>query len=140
MTAEPSNPTRRLPNGSVAAPSNSNGILTELDAPNGQVTSELQGGRAGLSNVGGDECDLRVLLHGEEVVAAQVGITLLVAGVDAGRLNGQLAGRLGEVGAIDNRAALELVERAADLGDHCVPGYEPDTSVARVDDVAAGQV
>ena len=95
---------------------------------------------AGLLDVGGDEGDLRVLLHGEEVVAAQVGVALLVAGVDAGGLDGQLTGRLGEVGAVDDRAALELVELAADLGDHRVPGDEPDAGVGRVEDVGAGQV
>src|SRR4029450_11733279 len=92
------------------------------------------------ADVGGDEGDLGVLLHGEEVVAAQVGIALLVAGVDAGRLDGQLAGRLGQVGAVEDRVALEVVERAADLGDHRVPGDEPDTGVGRVDDVVSGQV
>ena len=45
-----------------------------------------------------------------------------------------------EVGAVEDRAALELVERAADLGDHRVPGDEPDAGVGRVDDVVAGQV
>ena len=70
----------------------------------------------------------------------QVGIALLVAGVDAGRLDGQLAGRLGQVSAVEDRVALEVVERAADLGDHRVPGDEPDTGVGRVDDVVSGQV
>ena len=47
---------------------------------------------------------------------------------------------LGEVGAVDDGAALELVERAADLGDHRVPGDEADAGVGGVDDVGAGQV
>ena len=95
---------------------------------------------AGLVDAGGDEGDLRVLLDGEEVVAAQVAVALLVAGVDAGGLDGQLRGGLGEVVGVDDGGALELVERAADLGDHRVPGDEPDAGVGRVDDVGAGQV
>jgi hypothetical protein len=39
-----------------------------------------------------------------------------------------------------DRAALELVERSADLGDHRVPDDEPDPGVGRVDDVVTGQV
>jgi hypothetical protein len=94
------------------------------DAPDGQVTGELQGG-AGLADIGADEGDLRVFHHGEEVVAARVRIALLVASVDAERLDGELAGRLGEVGVIEDRAALELVECAADLGDHRVLSRVP---------------
>ena len=124
MTAEPSKPTRRLPYGSVAAPSNSNGIVTELVTPHGQVTGELQSARAGLANVGGHEGDLRVLLHGEEVIAAQVGIALLVG--SRCWLPGSSAGRsIIGLALPTTGAALELIESAADLGDHRMPGDEP---------------
>ena len=46
-------------------------------------------------------------------------------------LDGQLGGRLGEVGGVDDGAALELVEGAADLGDHGVAGDEADAGVRR---------
>ena len=42
--------------------------------------------------------------------------------------------------AVDGGAALELVERAADLGHHRVPGHEADAGVGGVEDVGAGQV
>ena len=41
---------------------------------------------------------------------------------------------------VDDGGALELVERAADLGDHRVPGDEADAGVRRVEGVGAGQV
>ena len=41
---------------------------------------------------------------------------------------------------VDDGAALELVELAADLGHHRVPGHEADAGVRGVEDVGAGQV
>ena len=90
---------RSLPNGSVAAPSKSNGTVTELVTPlmvRSPVSSKLAS--PVCVDAGGDEGDLRVLLHAEEVVAAQVLVALGVAGVDAGGLDGQLGGGLGRVG------------------------------------------
>ena len=104
------------------------GFFIELASRSGDV----EAGRAGLLDGGGGEGDLRVLVHREEVVAAQVAVALLVAGVDAGGLDGQLRGGLGEVVGVDDGAALELVELAADLGDHRVAGHEPDAGVGLV--------
>ena len=94
----------------------------------------------GHAYAGGGEGDLRVLVHREEVVAAQVAVALLVAGVDAGGLDGHLDLGVLELLAGGDRGALELVERAADLGHHRVPGDEAQAAVGRVDGVAAGEV
>ena len=62
-----------------------------------------------------------------------------VAGVDAGGLDGQLQVRGGRVLGVEVAGAVELVERAADLGDHGVAGDEADPAVGRVDGVVAGE-
>ena len=70
---------------------------------------------------------------------AQVAVAVGVAGVDAGGLDGQLQVRVGRVLGVEVAGALELVERAADLGDHGVAGDEADAAVGGVDGVGAGQ-
>src|SRR3954454_1928321 len=140
MTTEPSKPTRRFPNGSVAAPSNSNGMVTLLVTPlmvRSPVSSTLLGpvwwmpveanvisgyssmARKSLLRRWASRCSLRV---------SMLAAWMVRVAVDA------------EVLGIDDRAALELVERAADLGDHRVPGDEPDPGVRGVDAPGAGEV
>src|SRR3546814_16933043 len=69
----------------------------------------------------------------------QVPVAVGVAGVDAGRLDRQLEVRVRRLLGVEVAGALELVERAADLGDHGVAGHEPDPAVGGVDGGGAGQ-
>src|SRR5664280_1606156 len=71
------------------------------DALDGQVAGELERGVVDLARAGGDERDLRVVVHREEVVAAQVLVALRVAGVDAGGLDRDRCGGGGRVGAVE---------------------------------------
>jgi hypothetical protein len=68
-----------------------------------------------------------------------VAVTLLVAGVNAVDLDADLDARLARVGAVDDSSSVEVVERAADLGDHRMPSDEADAGVAGVEGVRAGQ-
>src|SRR5690606_3468900 len=103
------------------------------DALDGQIPADAEGGLVDDLDAGGDEPDLRVVLHVEEVVAAQVGIAVSVARVDAGGLDHQLGAGAGGVLGVEVAGALELIEVAADLGDHRVTGDEADAAVRRVD-------
>ncbi len=85
------------------------------------------------------EGDLRVGVHVEEVVGAEVAVPVGVAGVDAGGLDRQLQlRRASGSSASKEPRAREVVERTADLGDHGVAGDEADAAVGRVDRVGAG--
>ena len=109
------------------------------DALDGEVAGDPVVLGVDLLDRGGGEGDLRVGLHVEEVVALEVAVAVGVAGVDAGGLDGQLQVRVGRVLGVEVAGAVELVERAADLGDHGVAGDEADPAVGRVDGVGAGQ-
>ena len=77
----------------------------------------------------------------EEVVAAQVArraAALRVSMLAAWMVSVDAWSR--RVGAVDDGGALELVERAADLGHHRVPGDEADAGVRGVDGLGAGEV
>src|SRR5690606_17982412 len=110
------------------------------DALDGQVTGDVESVLTGLLDLGGGEGDLRVLVQLQEVTAAQVGVTIGVARVDAVGLDRHRGARLARVGAVDGGGAGELVERAADLGDHRVPGHEAQAGVRGVQLVSAGQL
>src|SRR5690606_15143916 len=99
----------------------SNGQVT-LDPVDGFVVRRLDRSR--------DELDRRVLLHGEEIVAAEVVVPILVAGVDRGRLDGHPATAVGGVLSVELQGAFELVEVASYLGNHGVAGHEAETAVA----------
>ena len=91
MTTEPSKPTRSLPNGSAAAALEGEVDGDGLgDALDGQVAGDADDVVADRGDRGGDEGDLGVVRDVEEVVAAQVAVALLVAGVDAVDLDGDL--------------------------------------------------
>src|SRR5690606_20519212 len=72
--------------------------------------------------------------------ATQMGVTIRVARVDARRLDRHGGRRAGRIGPIEVELAFELVEGAAHLGDHRVPGLEPDAAVRRVEGVGAGEL
>ncbi len=81
-----------------------------------------------------------MLVHGEEVVASQVGVPIGVAGVDRLGLQGEPAAGAGGLLGIDLEAPLEVVEGAPHLGHHGVPGHEPEAAVRRIDRIGAGQL
>ena len=83
------------------------------------------------------EGQLRVVRDVEEVVGAQVVVTLRLVGVDAGRLDDRVQG--GVLGVLGHRKGARYVgEAAPDLGADEVAGDEPDLGVRRVDGVGAG--
>src|SRR6185437_2605709 len=100
-----------------------------------QVPGEVEAVVAHLFRRGTGEGDLGELVHGEKVVAAQVGVALGVAGVDAVRLDHELRPRLRRGLLVEVDLSLDLGERAAHLRHHGVAGHEADASVGRVDDV-----
>src|SRR5262249_30355555 len=85
------------------------------------------------------EGDRRVAIRVEEVVGAQVAVALLVSGVDARDSQRHLDGRLRRVVAVQHRGSLELVERAAHLGDHRVSSAEAEAAVRAINGVVAGK-
>src|SRR5690606_15643426 len=109
------------------------------DVLDGQVTGEPVGRLVQLLDAGGDEGDLRILLDVQEVVGAQVFVTLLVARVDAGGLDAYRRRGLRRVLTVEIQVAFEVVEATTNLGDHRVPGDEPDPRVRGVEGVVAGQ-
>src|SRR5882757_3949583 len=109
------------------------------DALDGEVAGEPVVLRVHALNVRRDEADLRVSGGVEEVVGAQVPVALLVAGVDAAHLGGQVDVRVGRVVQVQMSDTREVVERAADLGHHRVPRSEADAAVRGVDGPGAGQ-
>src|SRR3954453_7402742 len=145
VTTEPSPPTRWLRDAVVPDRVGPRGGVLEGDgdrpghATDRQVAGHHELGVTGRLDPGRHEGDLRVLVHRQEVVAAQVLVALAVAGVDALRLDRHAPGRVGRVLAVDVERALELVERAAHLGHHRVPRAEPDPGVRGVDRVVTGQ-
>src|SRR3954447_21370886 len=127
----------RVLGGALELQRDGHGLRDVLD---GQVAGDLEVGAAVVLDGGRDEPDLGVVLDVEEVVGAQVPVALSVAGVDAVDLQGDGDGGVGRVLAVDRRGPLDLVERAADLGDHGVAGDEADPGVRRVEGVLAGQL
>ena len=80
-----------------------------------------------------------VVVDVEEVGRADVGVALLLAGVDRGEVDGRgHAGLDGVLGGDD--LAGELAEVAADLADHHVADREADRRVDRIDGPGAGDV
>jgi nucleotide-binding universal stress UspA family protein len=63
-----------------------------------------------------------------------VAVSVGVAGVDAGCLDRQLEVGVRGVVGVELAGAFEIVERAADLGEHRVAGDEADSAVGRVAD------
>src|SRR4029079_18068817 len=92
-----------------------------------------------LLDRGALEGDLREGRGVEEVVGAQVAVSLLVAGVDAGDVDADLRGGRGRVGGVEVDRGGGGGGSGADLGDHRVAGHEADAAVAGVDGVVAGQ-
>ncbi len=105
-----------------------------------EVTGDVVRRVVDTLHAGAGEGDLRILLHVEEVVAAQVRVAVAVARVDAVGLDRHLQVGVLRVLGVERPAALELVERTADLGDHRVAGDEADAAVRRIDRVVAGEI
>jgi hypothetical protein len=76
----------------------------------------------------------RVAGYVEEVGGPQVVVATLVAGVDAGQVDGGGHGHIGRVRRGDH-LAVESAESAADLADHHVPYGESDLGVDGIDTV-----
>src|SRR5690606_15413229 len=109
------------------------------DVLDGQVAGHLNG-VALDGEVGALEGPGGVVLHVEEVGRADVAVAVGVAGVDRRGVDGDLEVRVGRVGAVDDGLALELLEGAADLGDHRVAGHEGEGGVGGVEDVGAVEI
>src|SRR5699024_9558164 len=82
------------------------------DVADGEVTGQLVLGVGNLLDPRGDERDLRELVRREEVVAAQVTVTVRTAGVDARGLDRELRRGRCWVVPIDREGAGEVVELA----------------------------
>src|SRR5690606_16544704 len=108
----------------------------ELDllghAVHSQIAEEHELTLVEALHAGAAEGQLRVVLHVEEVWADQVLVAVLGTGGDAGgadlRRNGGLQRLVG-----DGDRAADVVESAANLRHHQVPGDETDSRVGRID-------
>src|ERR1022692_232390 len=81
----------------------------------------------------------RVVGRVEEVLAGHITVTVLVAGVDRGRVDGHRGRRLHRVIRRDD-LALELGEVPADLADHQVARDKADMRMAGIDVPGSGDV
>src|ERR1700753_593878 len=91
------------------------------------------------ADAGGLEGDVRGLLDVQEVLAADVVVTVALAGVDRRGVDGGVHARR-ELGRAGDEGALDLLELAADLAHHHVTDAEADLGVDRVDRPGAGYV
>src|SRR5690606_31166071 len=79
------------------------------------------------------EGDDRVLLDTEEVVRAEVVITVLVARVDARRIDLHLNGGVEDIALVKVDGARELLEGALHLGEHHMLDDKVDFGVREID-------
>src|SRR5690606_4100341 len=109
-------------------------------APDGEIARYLVSIVALVLDPGRLEADLGILVHGEEVVAAEVGVPVLAAGVDRLGLDRDLTARAGGLLTVELERALELVEVATDLGDHGMAGHEAEAAVGGIDRIGPGEL
>src|ERR1700760_3041352 len=108
------------------------------DVADGQVAIDVVLA-AVLADTGGLERDVRVLLDVQEVLAADVVVTVALAGGDRRGVDGGVDAGL-KRGRAGDKGALNRLELPADLAHHHVTDTEADLGVDRVDRPGAGYV
>ena len=133
-----SKPARVPPHGSCWTPWNSH---LQLDGPgdrlNGEVPLQRELVAVQIGYLSRGEGDGRVVLDVGEVGGLQVGVAILVTGVDRRGVDHDLDRRLEGV-VRDGEGAVKRGEAAADLADHEVSGGEVDRRMGRIDLPGAG--
>src|SRR5262249_19835918 len=101
-------------------------------AVQGEVAADLVLVLARAQHLRGLERERRVLVDLEEVRAPEVRVALLIAGVDAGRLDRGVDLDRRRIGLVEDDGAREVVEHAVDLGEE-VADLEAHLGVRGVD-------
>jgi len=103
------------------------------DVTDGQVTCEMDVTVFIAAHTGGNETDLRVFLHIEEVAAFQVTVALFVVGAEAFHFRAEGNGGIAELFVIGGGADGEVGEMSGHVRDHEVLHFELHFAVCRVE-------
>ena len=103
------------------------------DAVHGQIADELEAALGASLDSFGYKTNAGVILHVEEVGAAQVLVTALVGGVDRVGVNLDLDVGLRRIGGIEFNGAFDVGELAAYPAHHHVANLESDIRMRAVD-------
>jgi len=87
-------------------------------AANGQVACDFEPAGSGGFDLGGLENHGRILGDVEEISAHKVLVSVRFASIDGRRVDGDVNGRLGNVGIVNDHRAIELMKFTANGGDH----------------------
>jgi hypothetical protein len=109
-------------------------------AANREVDRAGERGAAGALGEPAGECDLRVVLHVEEVCAAQMLVALRLAGPDSRRVYLSLEGRVETVIPVELETTVDVFEQTAHPGDHHVPGAKLGLRVSGLKDPSGHQL